>query len=204
MHLFRTSLLLLGVSCALPLCAAEGEAAGFMEDSELRVLLRNSYFNRSKQDGRRDSRDWTQGVVADYASGFTQGQVGFGLDLVSEAEQFVDLGIGHAEHGSYRGHRWTRTLEFQCVFPGPATHVGQRQCGHESVDGLEQIHAAAFGHRQCGAGLEPRDADRNGLFGRGQRVRVDGLADHLAACGDRVTDLDQGQVTVDTDNIPHG
>lgn len=80
MHLFRTSLLLLSASCALPLCAAEGGAAGFIEGSELRVLLRNSYFNRSKEDGRRDSRDWTQGIVADYASGLTQGRVGFGLD----------------------------------------------------------------------------------------------------------------------------
>lgn len=80
MHLFRTSLLLLSASCALPLCAAEGGAVGFIEGSELRVLVRNSYFNRSKQDGRRDSRDWTQGIVADYASGLTQGQVGFGLD----------------------------------------------------------------------------------------------------------------------------
>lgn len=82
MSIARTHLLLFSSVCALPLCAAEGlgDAGGFVEDSQLRLLLRNSYFNRSKEDGRRDSRDWTQGVNAQYSSGFTAGSLGVGLD----------------------------------------------------------------------------------------------------------------------------
>lgn len=51
-----------------------------MADSSAQVLLRNSHFNRSKEDGRRDARDWTQGVLGQYNSGFTVSTLGVGLD----------------------------------------------------------------------------------------------------------------------------
>lgn len=84
----RTTVLLLASACALPsLAAATAPEGGFVEDSKVDVLLRNSYFNRSKEDGRRDARDWTQGVLGHYSSGFTQGTVGVGV------EAFAYLGL---------------------------------------------------------------------------------------------------------------
>ncbi|WP_236233944.1 OprD family porin [Pseudomonas tohonis] len=77
----RTFPALLLAACACPLALAASEPApGLVAGSQATLLLRNSYFNRSKEDGRRDARDWTQGVVAQYASGFTAGTVGVGLD----------------------------------------------------------------------------------------------------------------------------
>jgi imipenem/basic amino acid-specific outer membrane pore len=79
----RTSVLLLASACALPSFAAQPTAPerGFIADSGVEVLLRNSYFNRSKEDGRRDARDWTQGVLGQYSSGFTEGTFGVGVDV---------------------------------------------------------------------------------------------------------------------------
>ncbi|OOV89917.1 OprD family porin [Pseudomonas sp. MF4836] len=75
------TLLLLPLLCSLPLAAAAGEGeSGFIEDSHLTLLSRNYYLNRSIQDGRRDRKDWTQGFIARFSSGFTQGTVGVGVD----------------------------------------------------------------------------------------------------------------------------
>ncbi|TES14099.1 OprD family porin [Pseudomonas aeruginosa] len=58
----------------------QAEAKGFIEDSNLNLLLRNYYFNRDGKEGRGDRVDWTQGFLTTYESGFTQGTVGFGVD----------------------------------------------------------------------------------------------------------------------------
>lgn len=75
----RTTVLLLASACAVTSFAAE-PARGFIADSSAQLLLRNSYFNRSKEDGRRDARDWTQGVLGQFNSGFTEGTLGVGMD----------------------------------------------------------------------------------------------------------------------------
>lgn len=58
-------------------------AAGFLEDSKANLLMRNFYYN---QDIRNEDRprfdEWGQGFVLDFQSGFTEGPVGFGLDLL--------------------------------------------------------------------------------------------------------------------------
>lgn len=85
----RALVLLLASACALPAFGAELTAPGdgFIAGSDVEVLLRNSYFNRSKEDGRRDARDWTQGVLGHFNSGFTQGTLGVGV------EAFAYLGL---------------------------------------------------------------------------------------------------------------
>lgn len=83
MRVFRSTLLLSSCLLAMPAFAAAVSAEGWssvVEDSHLRLLLRNSYFNRSKEEGRPDQRDWTQGINLDFASGFTPGTLGVGLD----------------------------------------------------------------------------------------------------------------------------
>ena len=74
-------LMVLGLATATPAFAAgQADAKGFVEDSSLNVLLRNAFINRDYSDGRQDSSEWGQGIIANFESGFTQGTVGFGVD----------------------------------------------------------------------------------------------------------------------------
>ncbi|CAM5414652.1 OprD family porin [Thauera mechernichensis] len=71
----------LGLASATPAFAAgQAEAKGFVEDSTLNMLLRNAFINRDYRDGNQDKREWGQGIVANFESGFTQGTVGVGVD----------------------------------------------------------------------------------------------------------------------------
>ena len=58
----------------------QAESKGFVEDSQLNVLLRNAYINRDYKDGNKDKAEWGQGVIGTFSSGFTQGTVGVGVD----------------------------------------------------------------------------------------------------------------------------
>ena len=51
----------------------QADAKGFIEGSSITGLLRNYYMNRNRENGKADNRDWTEGVMANYISGFTQG-----------------------------------------------------------------------------------------------------------------------------------
>ena len=74
-------LIVLSLASATPaLATGQADAKGFVEDSALNVLLRNAYINRDYSDGRQDSSEWGQGIIANFSSGFTQGTVGFGVD----------------------------------------------------------------------------------------------------------------------------
>lgn len=57
-------------------------AQGFVEDSKATVLFRNFYFDRNFVGTTPQSaaREWAQGVIVKFNSGFTPGTVGFGLD----------------------------------------------------------------------------------------------------------------------------
>lgn len=59
------------------------EAAGFVEDSKGTLTLRNYYFDRNYlgETNIAARREWAQGFILDIKSGFTEGPVGFGLDV---------------------------------------------------------------------------------------------------------------------------
>lgn len=86
MQLKHLSLIALAVSAALSQTAMaalvddQADAKGFVEDSSLNVHLRNYYFNHDAKQGDRDKRDWSQGAIARFNSGFTEGTVGVGVD----------------------------------------------------------------------------------------------------------------------------
>jgi hypothetical protein len=82
------SALALAVIAALPTGA---QAAGFVEDAKVSLNLRNYYFNRNYLNGtdplirgerQGQAEGWTQSFILDARSGFTEGTVGFGLDLL--------------------------------------------------------------------------------------------------------------------------
>nr|WP_319528401.1 OprD family porin [Pseudomonas laurentiana] len=87
MNHLKNGVLLLAVSSGLvplanaaPFVSDQADAKGIVEDSSLKLLLRNMYFDRDGKNGGDTRRDWTQGFMANFNSGYTQGTVGFGVD----------------------------------------------------------------------------------------------------------------------------
>ncbi|MGZ0781655.1 porin [Pseudomonas sp. TKO26] len=77
----RICLIALGILSATQAMAdGQADAKGFVEDSSLKVLLRNAYIDRDKKDGNRDQSEWGQAAIGTFSSGFTQGTVGVGVD----------------------------------------------------------------------------------------------------------------------------
>ncbi|ASL25938.1 OprD family porin [Azotobacter chroococcum] len=74
-----------GAAGAALLLLAQGtaQAGGFIEDSQGSLTLRNFYFDRDYKGESNISarREWAQGFILNIKSGFTEGPVGFGLDL---------------------------------------------------------------------------------------------------------------------------
>jgi hypothetical protein len=60
--------------------------AAFFEDSSATFETRNMYFNRDFRDGTRAQQskrdEWAQGFLLNFESGYTDGNVGFGLDAL--------------------------------------------------------------------------------------------------------------------------
>lgn len=92
-HLFSG---LLAMTCSLPALAAEG---GFAEDAKVNLNLRNFYINRNFVDPaypQGKAEEWTQSFILDARSGFTQGVVGFGVDVLGLYSIKLDGGKGTA------------------------------------------------------------------------------------------------------------
>jgi hypothetical protein len=79
---------------ALP---ASAEESGFVEGAKVNLNLRNFYINRNftnptKTQGKAE--EWTQSFILDAKSGFTQGTVGFGMDVLGLYSIKLDGGKG--------------------------------------------------------------------------------------------------------------
>lgn len=99
MPLSRKSLLALTIAATTgaPLAMAnQADSQGFIEDGHLTFLTRNMYWNHDRHEGADDRREWGQGFRLDYKSGYTQGLVGFGVDLSAYAALKLDGGRGHS------------------------------------------------------------------------------------------------------------
>ncbi|MCY1343624.1 Porin-like protein NicP [compost metagenome] len=86
---------ILAAAIALPAQAAE--ESGFVEDATATLNLRNFYINRnfvgdSATQGKAE--EWTQSFILDARSGFTQGTVGFGVDMLGLLSVKLDGGRG--------------------------------------------------------------------------------------------------------------
>ncbi|TDV72840.1 OprD family porin [Pseudomonas sp. LP_7_YM] len=102
----KWNLVTLAVSLSVSQLAAAGvvsdqsETKGFVEDSSLTVHLKNYYFNHDGKNGGGDRKDWTQGVLGNFSSGFTQGSVGFGVDAYGYWGLKLDGGAGTSGTGN--------------------------------------------------------------------------------------------------------
>lgn len=89
-------------AAALPQWAAasaQSESAGFIEDSQAQLLLRNAYFLRDHGDGVRDQSRWGQGFIGTFESGFTPGLIGVGVDAYGLLGVKLDTGKSQDDGG---------------------------------------------------------------------------------------------------------
>lgn len=63
-------------------CAGTASAAGLIDDSHADLVLRNYYFDRNYlgDTPQAAAREWAQGFILNFSSGFTEGPIGLGLD----------------------------------------------------------------------------------------------------------------------------
>lgn len=83
------------LSCGFFLQQANG--AGFIDDGKATLGLRNYYLNSDYRSGSSSpsvTEEWAQGLMFNYSSGFTEGDVGFGLDAQSLVGLRLDGGRG--------------------------------------------------------------------------------------------------------------
>ena len=75
----------------------QDQSKGFIEDSHLNIAARNAYISRDYKNGKQDkAEEWTQNFILDVKSGFTQGTVSFGVDVLGLYSQKLDGGKGTA------------------------------------------------------------------------------------------------------------
>ncbi len=73
------------------------QAAGFVDDAKVGLNLRNFFINRNFVDpdnAQSGAQEWTQNFILDARSGFTQGTVGFGVDVLGLYSLKLDGGKG--------------------------------------------------------------------------------------------------------------
>ncbi|MGE7993242.1 OprD family porin [Pseudomonas sp. NPDC089554] len=91
---FPFALLGAGLFGGLP---ASGLAEGFVEDAKATLGLRNFYINRNftnPANPQSKAEEWTQSFILDARSGFTQGPIGFGVDVLGLWSVKLDGGGG--------------------------------------------------------------------------------------------------------------
>lgn len=95
-NLFALTPMALALCTASAAWADEGEAKeGFIEGSSLQLLTRNYYFNHDRRHASgHDSKEWAQGFIATFQSGYTPGVVGFGVDAYGMLGLKLDGGGG--------------------------------------------------------------------------------------------------------------
>lgn len=97
--------IVLGMGVISPAQAVQSQqdANGFLEDSQFKGLYKNFYFYRNflnePSSKQNYAKEWAHGIMLDYSSGFTQGTVGFGLDVQGFMAQRLDSGKGQAGGG---------------------------------------------------------------------------------------------------------
>lgn len=80
-----------------PVCAND-----FIDKSRVELTTRNFYFDRDFQEQSTypAAKDWTQGFILKANSGYSEGMVGFGLDILATAGFKLDADAEHASTGN--------------------------------------------------------------------------------------------------------
>lgn len=101
-------LLILTTACtagfAMPSMASAEEAQhGFLEDSKLTITAKNLYYDNDNRDSYSgQDREWGQGFILNFTSGFTEGTVGVGIDALGMFGYRLDGGGRNGKAGQDR------------------------------------------------------------------------------------------------------
>ncbi|MDZ5605307.1 OprD family porin [Pseudomonas sp. RP23018S] len=93
----------LAVAITLATISSGANAAGFIEDSKTTIAARNFYINSDNRSGAAlpsKQEEWGQGFILNFTSGYTQGTVGVGLDVIGLYGIRLDSGRGTAYNGT--------------------------------------------------------------------------------------------------------
>ena len=93
----RHTLSLIGCSSLALALPMTSHAEGFVDDAKATLNLRNFYINRNFTNPaypQGKAEEWTQSFILDAKSGFTQGPVGFGMDVLGLYSEKLDGGKG--------------------------------------------------------------------------------------------------------------
>ncbi|PYB85242.1 MULTISPECIES: OprD family porin [Pseudomonas] len=114
MRVMKWSMIALAVAAGtsqMAVASSQDESKGFVEDSKLNVKMRNLYFSRDYRNTesagnklaglRHDQREWGQGFIGTFESGFTQGTVGVGVDAIGLLGIKLDSGRGYSGTGLF-------------------------------------------------------------------------------------------------------
>ncbi|WP_185267019.1 OprD family porin [Halopseudomonas xiamenensis] len=98
------SLLALAVGASLCLPALATAEEGFIEGASATLQARNYYFSRDYSDivganQQSKAEEWAQGFILNVQSGYTQGTVGFGVDVLGQFGIKLDSGGGRINTG---------------------------------------------------------------------------------------------------------
>ncbi|WP_296258103.1 MULTISPECIES: OprD family porin [unclassified Pseudomonas] len=81
----------------------QSDSTGFVEGTKIAVKARNMYMQRDNHASgasQNYGEEWAQGFVGTLESGFTQGTVGFGVDLIGQYALKLDTGGGRYGGGT--------------------------------------------------------------------------------------------------------
>jgi hypothetical protein len=125
----------LAVAIALATVSVGANAAGFIEDSKTSLTARNFYINtdnRSGTDLPSKQEEWGQGFIFNFNSGYTEGTVGVGVDVLGLYGIRLDSGRGTAYNGTNSAFGGT-------VFPSETDGSAVNDFSHVGVTGKIKI-----------------------------------------------------------------
>lgn len=93
----------LALAIAVGVLAQQAGAAGFLEDSKASISSRTAYYANDQRDGGADQREAATILRGDFISGFTQGTVGFGLDVTGFSALYIGGDNKHMNNGFFPG-----------------------------------------------------------------------------------------------------
>ncbi|WP_313514566.1 OprD family porin [Pseudomonas sp.] len=108
MQVMKWSVIALAVAAGttqMAVASQQSDSKGFVDDSSLNLLLRNTYWNRDYNKGTDDVKTWGQAFIGTFESGFTQGTVGFGVDAFGLLGLKLDGGQNDMFELKSNGHR---------------------------------------------------------------------------------------------------
>ncbi|MGH8743149.1 MAG: OprD family outer membrane porin, partial [Burkholderiales bacterium] len=98
-----STVLLSGALCLGASPSLLAEEGGFFKDSTATLQARNYFFSRDFSDIRgpekSQAREWAQGFILNYKSGYTPGLIGVGVDAIGTLGLKLDSGRGRVNTG---------------------------------------------------------------------------------------------------------